>query len=677
MEDSSLSCVCGDEKVIADESIRIRQRRNMADDEAIKDLTGLALSGGGVRSATFNLGLLQALHRHDVLKKVDYLSTVSGGGYIGSAFTWFNNKLKGEFPFGSSREDHNKTGGKILAWIRQHGSYLTPGAGLDGFALFAAILRGIFINLVIALPILLAIIWFLLDKKLYAGILCGASILAVFHLFTYLIYTLCSSFSWANNFSLRRVVSKYLGISIKLILLGIIVGSLPLVNEYLVKWVNEIISSVSFAGIVSTFIGWKQQQKSEDNKNKSSWFLSIGLILLCYGVFIGLYHLALFIQILSMSGGISLSGERVIFASLSLSIIVGVLGNINHVSMHRFYRDRLMEAYMARPDLDNPKSKFQQANNFYLKDIEQTSAPYHIINTNMITVASKNTKLRTRGGDNFIMSPLYCGAQSTGYASNTQQVINGKKHSAYLGGKMDLATAFTISGAAVNPNTGVTRSRPLAFLMTLLNVRLGYWVRNPSKPATFLKSLSRPWWHLDLLYEMLGIKLNEKHRHVHLSDGGHFENLATYELVRRKCKYIILSDAAADPDWSFSDLAKLIELVRVDFGAAIEIDVRDLQPKGENEISAQPFVVGRITYNDNTTGCLIYIKTAMIPGLNEDIYSYRRGHETFPDETTADQFFDEMQFEAYRELGFQIGRRIFAQPDASSWKNKELNEVCR
>ncbi|MGC3996692.1 MAG: hypothetical protein QM767_03835 [Anaeromyxobacter sp.] len=47
-------------------------------------LSALCLSGGGIRSATFNLGLLQALARSGLLLRFDYLSTVSGGGYIGS-----------------------------------------------------------------------------------------------------------------------------------------------------------------------------------------------------------------------------------------------------------------------------------------------------------------------------------------------------------------------------------------------------------------------------------------------------------------------------------------------------------------------------------------------------------------------------------------------------------------
>ncbi len=676
MDDAVLHPVCNEQKVIADELERIRVRRNIKQSESIKDLTGLALSGGGVRSATFNLGLLQALHRHKVLQDVDYLSTVSGGGYIGSAFTWFNAKLKNTFPFGSGRSDDNKSGGKIIGWIRQHGCYLAPGNGLDGYALMAAIFRGIFVNILIAVPVFLLLMWLLIDLKLFPVILKATGFVALLFILFNIFYAFGSSFSWLNNFNLRRQYSKYMGRAIKIILTGSVIGTLPYVHQYLVEWINEIAPSISAGGLLAMILGWKNRNVSDEKSGKSAWMLRIGLVLLAYGFLLAMHHLALYVEIFSLSGGIGIEAESIIWMSLSLSILVGVLGNINHVSMHRYYRDRLMEAFMARPDLDNAKEEFLQANKFYLKDIQQTYAPYHIINTNMITVASKNPKLRLRGGDNFILSPLYCGAQSTGYANNNEQIINGKKLSGYLGGQMDLATAFTISGAAVDPNTGVTRSRPLAFLMTLLNLRLGYWVRNPLKPATFLKSLSRPWWHLDLLYEMLGIKLNEKHRHVHLSDGGHFENLAIYELVRRKCKYIIASDAAADPDWSFADLAKLIELVRVDFGAEIKIDIRKLQPEGENKISPKSFVTGEITYSDGSTGCLIYIKTTVVSGLNEDIYSYRRDNKAFPDETTADQFFDETQFEAYRELGFQIGCNVFSEAGNTGWKNKKVSEIC-
>jgi hypothetical protein len=63
---------------------------------------GIALSGGGIRSAAFCLGALQALDFHHVVPHADYLSTVSGGGYIGACVTAGMSKNDGEFPFGTS-----------------------------------------------------------------------------------------------------------------------------------------------------------------------------------------------------------------------------------------------------------------------------------------------------------------------------------------------------------------------------------------------------------------------------------------------------------------------------------------------------------------------------------------------------------------------------------------------
>jgi len=247
------------------------------------------------------------------------------------------------------------------------------------------------------------------------------------------------------------------------------------------------------------------------------------------------------------------------------------------------------------------------------------------------------------------LSPLFCGAESTGYIPTNQ----------YVGNTMDLATAMAISGAAVNPNSYVTRSRPVSFLMTLLNLRLGYWIRNPKRPASFNGFFSRPWWFIYMLYEILGNGLNENYRHVHLADGGHFENLGLYELVRRRCRFIIISDAAADPDYGFLDLAKVIEMVRVDFGAKVMLSTDSLVPQGEKRYSERAFAVGSIQYIDQAEPAkLIYIKTTITKGLSEDIYGYRRANPTYPDESTADQFFDETQFEAYRELGFQIGEAL-------------------
>jgi hypothetical protein len=132
-----------------------------------RQLTGLALSGGGIRSAVFCLGVLQALAKHNVLKNFDYLSTVSGGGYVGSSLTWFT---RSAMPFGVERDNFPygiddptqpapkaPRGKPLLPHLRRHGSYLDPGGSLSLLAGIAVVLRGLVLNLfVIWLPLVTA-----------------------------------------------------------------------------------------------------------------------------------------------------------------------------------------------------------------------------------------------------------------------------------------------------------------------------------------------------------------------------------------------------------------------------------------------------------------------------------------------------------------------------------------
>ena len=131
-------------------------------------LVALCLSGGGIRSATFNLGILQGLAKTGVLKEVDYLSTVSGGGYIGS---WLSSWI--------SREEGNPAGklDKVITtlaeegtgiqrqepyqvrFLRDYSNYLTPRVGIfsiDTWAIIGTYLRNLLLNWLVLLPLLFA-----------------------------------------------------------------------------------------------------------------------------------------------------------------------------------------------------------------------------------------------------------------------------------------------------------------------------------------------------------------------------------------------------------------------------------------------------------------------------------------------------------------------------------------
>jgi hypothetical protein len=140
---------------------------------------------------------------------------------------------------------------------------------------------------------------------------------------------------------------------------------------------------------------------------------------------------------------------------------------------------------------------------------------------------------------------------------------------------------------------------------------------------------------------------------VHLSDGGHFENLGLYELVRRHCRRIIVSDAGEDPTEAFHDLANAIRRIREDFGVEIAIDVAPLR-HGSDGFAKQHVTVGTIHYdglNGQDKGQLLYFKPNLVGEEPLDIMRYRALHPAFPHEGTVDQFYDEAQWESYRRLG--------------------------
>ena len=160
-----------------------------------------------------------------------------------------------------------------------------------------------------------------------------------------------------------------------------------------------------------------------------------------------------------------------------------------------------------------------------------------------------------------------------------------------------------------------------------------------------------------LLREATG-RLDEAHRWVNVSDGGHIENLGGIELLRRRCRYVIIGDGEADPEHGFNGLATLIRTARIDLGIHVEIDVDSLR-LDERRRSTRHWAVGRIHFpGESEPGHLLYLKSSVTGDEDEVIREYRQGHPSFPHEPTADQSFDEGQFEAYRSLGQHIGEEV-------------------
>ncbi|MEP7220653.1 MAG: hypothetical protein ABI876_17135, partial [Bacteroidota bacterium] len=235
-------------------------------------------------------------------------------------------------------------------------------------------------------------------------------------------------------------------------------------------------------------------------------------------------------------------------------------------------------------------------------------------------------------------------------------------------GGFTLGSAVSVSGAAASPNMGSkTPTSSLAMLMTMFNVRLGYWAPTPNKESW--QSPQARLWPFYTLRELLS-QTNDLSSYCYLTDGGHFENTALYALVERGCRYILLADCGADPRPCFSDLGDAIRRCRIDFGIEVDLNIIPVKVKpdgdGDERYGTQHFVVGKIRYSEahartlgwtdckeeeSRTGYIIVVKPTLTQAESVDVRQYGFENDSFPQQSTADQWFDEAQFESYRRLG--------------------------
>ncbi|MEM9057949.1 MAG: patatin-like phospholipase family protein [Pseudomonadota bacterium] len=649
------------EPVHAAERDWLAARRRAAGLPDSNDTVGLALSGGGIRSAAFNLGVLSALAQRGLLKQVDYLSSVSGGGYIAACLSWLCARLPGHprpFTAGTTRP-----GDTVLDWVRAHGKYLVAERGFSGWTLGASILAATLLNLLVMLPPLLLAIgaaardwlpfgWPAWVKLGAAGPLeahdgfvlmfwAGLASLGL-----YLVAVVGFAFvsglpllrSSAGLLRARRLMGFCLNAGLALLAIGLL-PVVTAVEEWLASSLareSSQLASKALVAVVPLASGLAALRRADNTQRKGGGdartLATAGLALVTYALMMLAYHVVVHAGPLE---------SRWLWVAVALSLTLAVCCDLNQVSMHSYYRARLARAFMP-PLAGADGAPTTTALRFRLADIDPaTGAPLHLVNTTVNTLSADAQKLNARGGDSFFFSPVYSGSSATGYRTTRT----------YQDGRTTLSTAFTISGAAVDPNTAETRSRPIAFLMALLNLRLGFWAPNP---AARQRRLPFPWWYLFIGREMSGHGLSGATRDVHLSDGGHFDNLGLYELLRRGCRRIVVSDAGADPETTLSDLGLVIQRARDDFGAHVDLCADHLWQQAQLEISEAPFAVGSIAYADGSRGSLLYLKPMMRTGLTADIYAYWRDNPAFPNQSTANQFFGEQQFNAYVGLGQQL-----------------------
>ena len=348
--------------------------------------------------------------------------------------------------------------------------------------------------------------------------------------------------------------------------------------------------------------------------------------------------------------------------------------DVNLFSIHYFYRNRLTRCYLgagryASHQRDaHPFTGFDPCDDISLHNLAHR--PLHLLNTTINLSQHNELAWQDRKAASFTFSPIACGYSyqyGRGEDSNKHERGGYCDSQIYMGG-VKLGTAMAASGAAASPNMGYHTSPVTAFMLTVFNVRLGHWCPNPVYRNSPMIAQSSPTMGAWYLFKELFAMSSDTEKFVYLSDGGHFENLGVYELVRRRCKLIMVVDAGSDDKRIFEDFANLTRKCYTDFGVKINLDLDELRLNPEG-YSQRCWALGDIHYPnaaEEMTGILLYIKPSMMGHLPEDILNYAAKNACFPHQSTADQFFDDAQFESYRKLGYFLMGEVLAGIDKTS-----------
>lgn len=729
------------EKINAAEHGEILKRRQIlantkTPEPKLMNATGLALSGGGIRSATYCLGIVQVLVRQKLFVQFDYLSTVSGGGYFGtflSSALGTNPPAKKGAPVESgataptrdavlSRIDdvfHRQEAGTesgLIRHLRNNSKYLLNGGTAAKLRIAGLLVSGIVWNMLMVLPVSLfaaLLVYFLAHRwAFWGGAMRTASANPPQPLNGWLFESPSeawlgySVFATAGALLLLPLIQKlahgkgpkswwaivrrlFVGVAITVAMITLLAAAFYLQPAlfHLYEWLRQALANLggvylkisdwatpAAVGVGSVLLG-VVATSVKSNWPRLKW-LAAQLFILSGPVFflslyllignrlgLGRFHDPLWNPwnpwwVLAVAGGLTLWSTMVV--------------NINTLAPHVFYRARLCECYLTRrlpkapvtPGAKLPHAtrtpyrklftgEFSQNRTEALQQVRLTelgdnpAAPYHLINTALNLPGSDNKELRGRNSDFFVVSKHFCGAPIVGYVP-TQTLEKADPH-------FDLGTAMAVSGAAASTSMGWRSLPNFRFLMTMLNVRLGYWLRWKSSGG------SAGVWYL--FREMLA-SMNERCHFLNLSDGGHIENLGAYELLRRRCKFIVCVDGGQEPGMDCADLTRLQRYAEIDLGIEFEYGIADLsiQPNGFSRASA---ILIKIIYpptaegQPEALGWMIYFKLTLIGIEPVYVLDYRRENPAFPHESTGDQIYDEAQFEAYRRLGECAAENLF------------------
>jgi hypothetical protein len=521
----------------------------------------------------------------------------------------------------------------------------------------------------------------------------------------------------------RVQVTRYLSDAIIAVVALLFLASMAALAQAIYSFLFKQFGAASF-GVLPALI-WLVRRLAllKDEKALPGWLLKLPLDVLALigGTLMGMLVCvtwALFVLWIATDGSnqaLSAQGNLRLWIlgglALGLTVVAGkFVGFLNTSSLHSFYASRLTRAYLGasngrRFTATSGAKEMSVAEPLADDDIAldtfygtQTAGPLHLINVTMNLTVDPAEQLvqRDRKGKPLCLAPFDWTVQG---GRSTSFILDGVSYQrdSNLCQPSEIMLPLTLgqwigtSGAAFSTGLGRTTSLGVSLALGLANVRLGVWW-----PSQFLDTdksdhyLRRdpPWvrrfpTQSYLFYEFTAHFHGHRRDLQYLSDGGHFENTAAYELVRRErdIELIVVCDCGCDPAYQFDDLANLVRLARIDQQLEIREDPHVLNLPVLNQVFGsishfqKPPTKGSkkcallLEVFDTTDEAeppapqcrILVLKPRLIASLTPDVLNYALANEAFPNQTTVDQFFDEAQFESYRQLGLSIGRMLFGE----------------
>jgi Patatin-like phospholipase len=693
---------CSDVQSDADVKLSMREKLRGSPTGSI----GIALSGGGIRSATFNLGALQVLRERGLLEKADHISAVSGGAYIASALAVTTSSF-GEggttppWARGSPEEEH----------LRNNASYIAPtpwkkveavGAWARGFLVNIAVL--IFVVVVVGAP--LGWTFGYMHPALQEGAtvdwiqdhryLRVAGIVWLLGFSLFLVDAILDLSLWGWHL-LRKVARGLMTVGIWLALFFAIPYLLLLLGRVEADPAG-FIGVLRHGGVSGTPVPYA-----------GNWVGLLQIVMVVNVVLAGarallaakrsIYVMVIaalagpllvtlpFLAVIDKSAWEGLSfgspGESalvLVFVSAAL-VLLELFFNTNKTTLHYFYAHRLATVFAVQRS-GRSAEPISGDDPIRLSEHQPSSLPSFTYCA-AANALSDGTTPPGRNAVPFVFSSTDCG----GLVVGSMSARDLEECAPWL----SVPSAVAISGAAFSPTMGKYTRRSLTFLMTLLNARLGMWMPNPhfnakvtpTEPGrirnTWRAKLTRGSVLLSsrypkpgiryLMYEFLAWHRLDR-RYLYVTDGGHYDNLGLVELLRRRCTTIYCFDASGDAMETFNTLGETIAIARSDHGVEFDVDPRGLKPADGDGHPPQGFVTGTFSYppgpdGERVTGTLVFVKAVVTSDAPWDVKAFREKDKNFPNHSTANQLFTDQKFESYRELGeFQTRRALEAMEGA-------------